>query len=102
VPRAERPAPARTAARPSFDCRQAGTRSERLVCGSERLAAKDRDMARYYFRELNNADDRARRRLEQTRNRFLRYRERCPDEACIADAYDGRMAEIRDIVAGIE
>jgi uncharacterized protein len=32
----------------------------------------------------------------------LRYRERCQDEACIADAYDGRMAEIRDIVAGIE
>ena len=102
APRAERPEPARTAVRPSFDCRQAGTRSERLVCGSERLAAKDREMARYYFRQLEGADPRTRRELERTRNRFLRYRERCPNEACVADAYDGRMAEIRDIVAGIE
>ncbi len=102
APRAERPAPARTAARPSFDCRSAGTRSERLVCSSERLAAKDREMARYYFRQLDGADGRTRRELERTRNRFLRYRERCPNEACIADAYDGRIEEIRDIVAGIE
>jgi hypothetical protein len=38
--------------------------------------------------------------LERTRGRFLAYRERCGSDACIADAYRGRIREIRDIMAG--
>ena len=33
----------------------------------------------------------------RTRDRFLAYRDRCPDEACVAEAYRDRMDEIRDI-----
>ena len=35
-----------------------------------------------------------------TRDRFLAYRDRCPNRQCIADAYVGRMREIRDIMEG--
>jgi len=102
---APRPAPppepveVRTAtARPSFNCGAARTRSERMVCSSSSLAARDRAMSSLYYSALANADPGQRQALRRTRDRFLAYRERCGSEACIAEAYEGRMMEIRDIV----
>jgi len=105
-PEPTRPAPARATperqaqrtSRPSFSCGSARSRSERLICSSDRLAAKDRAMSSLFFSALNDANPRTRRELERTRNRFLNYRERCSSEACISEAYDGRIQEIRDIV----
>lgn len=94
------PEPVRAAPRPSFSCAAARTRSERMVCSSGALAASDRAMASLYHSALADADGRQRRALTRTRDRFLAYRERCPNEACIAEAYQGRMMEIRDIMAG--
>lgn len=111
-PRRVEPAPAvqpppetievRSAARsnPSFNCRHARTRSERMVCGNDRLASLDRAMSSLYYSALSDADRQARADLRRTRDRFLSYRDRCPSERCVADAYHERMAEIRDIVAG--
>jgi uncharacterized protein YecT (DUF1311 family) len=96
-----RPAPVRTVvARPSFNCSAARTRSERMVCSSSGLAASDRAMSSLYYSAMGSADRRQRAALQRTRNRFLAYRERCGSEACIAEAYQGRMMEIRDIMAG--
>jgi uncharacterized protein len=71
-----------------------------MVCGSASLAARDRAMSSQYYAALANADSSQRRALRKTRDRFLAYRERCGSEACVADAYNGRMMEIRDIMAG--
>ena len=38
--------------------------------------------------------------LRRTRDRFLAYRDRCPNNACVAGAYQDRMREISDIAAG--
>ncbi len=95
----ENPRPPRTASRPSFNCASARTRSERMVCSSEALAARDRSMASVYNRAMEAADPATRTILRRTRDRFLAYRERCGSEACIADAYEGRTEEIRDIMA---
>ena len=113
-PRVERPQPpvppppppvreaeTRTAtARPSFNCRSARTRGERAVCSSSSLAAADRQMSSLFYSALANADPRTRAQLRRTRDRFLSYRDRCRSDACIAEAYQGRMADIRDIAAG--
>lgn len=88
-----------TAANPSFDCRQAQSRSEIAVCNDARLAALDRQMAAQFNRAVANADPRQRRLLETTRDRFLRFREGCRSNDCIADTYRGRMREIGDIMA---
>jgi uncharacterized protein len=48
-----------------------------------------------------DADPRTRAELRRTRDRFLAYRERCGSEACVAEAYDGPDAEIRDIMAAV-
>ncbi len=85
--------------RPSFNCRSARSRGERMVCSSERLAARDRVMSSLFYSALADGDSRRRAELRRTRDRFLAYRDRCPDEACVAEAYEGRMQEIRDIAS---
>ena len=95
------PPPVATAvARPSFNCRYARTRGEIAVCRDSGLAALDRQMAAQYFRALAAADGRQRATLTSTRDSFLRYRDRCPSDSCIAETYRGRMREIRDIMKG--
>lgn len=103
LPRVEPREPTRTAAaNPSFNCRYARSRSERMVCSSDRLAARDRAMASQFYSALSDADPRTRRELRRTRDAFLAYRERCADEDCVAQAYEGRMAEISDITGADE
>ena len=100
--RQETPAPRRASSNPSFNCRYARSRSEIMVCESSRLAAKDRAMSSVFYSALNDADPRQRRELRRTRDRFLAYRDRCANEACVAEAYDGRIEEIRDIMRDLE
>lgn len=94
------PAAPTSGARPSFDCANARTRSEIAVCSDTGLAALDRNMASQYSRALGSASAQQRALLQSTRDRFLSYRDRCPNNSCISDAYVGRMREIRDIMEG--
>jgi uncharacterized protein YecT (DUF1311 family) len=89
-----------SAARPSFDCARARTKGEIAVCGNAGLAALDRNMAAQYSRAIAAASPQQRDLLHRTRDRFLAYRDRCPNRACIGEAYVGRMREIRDIMEG--
>src|SRR5205814_306695 len=86
--------------RPSFDCSKARSRGEIAVCSDSGLAALDLNMAAQFRRALAAATPAERTLLQTTGNRFLAYRERCPNRQCINDAYVGRMREIRDIVEG--
>lgn len=103
---AAQPAPAaprvveRPPAAPSFDCRRARSRSERMVCGDAQLAGLDRAMSSRFYAALSRGDERTRTALRRSRDRFLAYRERCPDPACVAAAYRDRMDEIADISSG--
>ena len=95
--------PARPAigdASPSFNCHRARTRSEIAVCQDPRLAALDRQMASQFSSALAAAGPRQRATLTSTRDSFLRYRDQCPSNGCIAETYRGRMREIRDIMSG--
>ena len=97
---APQPEPGPVAASPSFDCGRARTGGERAVCGDPGLAALDRQMASQYQRAMSTTTPEAQALLRRTRDRFLAYRDRCPDSACIAGAYQDRMREISDIAAG--
>jgi len=99
-PQPSRPAPVATGARPSFDCAKARTKGEIAVCSNAGLAALDRNMADQYRGAIDHATPEQRALLRRTRDRFLAYRDRCPNRSCIGDAYVGRMREIRDIMEG--
>lgn len=102
LPQAQQPAPEPppASAGPSFDCRAARTRGEMAVCDDPGLAALDRQMAAQFNGAMSQADPGERALLQQTRGRFLAFRDACRSDGCIADAYRGRMREIADIMAG--
>lgn len=93
-------APAPKAANPSFNCANARTKSEIAVCSDSGLASLDRQMASQYVRAVSEASPDQKALLRRTRDRFLGYRDRCSNRSCIADAYEGRMREIADIMQG--
>ena len=94
------PAAQRPGANPSFNCRFARTRGEIAVCNDPGLAGLDRQMASQYVRATNAGSPEQRALLSRTRGDFLRHRDSCPSDACIAETYRGRMREIADIMAG--
>ncbi|HEX8622506.1 MAG TPA: hypothetical protein VF718_11085 [Allosphingosinicella sp.] len=96
----ERPRPVRVTARPSFNCRYARTGTEKMVCASPRLAARDREMASLWYALMADADPATRGHLRRSRDAFLGRRERCGSEACVDSAYVSRMAELRRIAQG--
>lgn len=97
----DEPVPPPTAsASPSFSCARARTRGEIAVCASPELASLDRQMASFYGSAYRSADPQAQALLERTRSRFLRFRDNCRNDECVADAYRGRISEIRDIADG--
>jgi hypothetical protein len=93
-----RPAPG--PARPSFNCRYGRSSSEKMVCSSPSLAAKDREMSSIFYAAMASADAATRSHLRRSRDAFLSRRERCGSEACVAAAYNSRIAEIRSIARG--
>ena len=94
------PAPQASTATPSFNCQYARTRGEIAVCNDAGLAGLDRQLAAQFTGAMTQADPEERAQLLSTRSRFITFRERCRSDDCIADAYRGRMSEIRDILAG--
>lgn len=97
---ADEPQQSEAGANPSFNCRFARTRGEIAVCNDIGLAALDRQMSVLYSRSWGSAGPAERALLLRTRDRFLSYRDNCRSDSCVADAYRGRMREIRDIMAG--
>jgi len=87
-------------ARPSFDCGNARSKGEIAVCSDSSLAALDVNMATQYRRAMRGASPQQQAILQSSRDRFLAYRDRCPNRQCMGDAYVGRMREIRDIMEG--
>jgi uncharacterized protein YecT (DUF1311 family) len=92
--------PPASGTRPSFDCAKARTKGEIAVCSNAGLAALDRNMATQYAQAIAEASPEQRELLRRTRDRFIGYRDRCPNRSCMGDAYVGRMREIRDIMEG--
>jgi len=92
--------PGQSTANPSFDCGNARSAGEIAVCNDPRLAALDRRMASQFRSALSGANPEQRAQLNQSRDAFLRYRDQCPSNSCVAETYQGRMREIRDIMRG--
>jgi uncharacterized protein YecT (DUF1311 family) len=89
------PAVIRTA-RPSFNCRYARSRIEKMICADDRLAALDRRMASSFYAALAATRGPDRADLQRSRNAFVIARDRCGSAECVADSYQQRIGELRD------
>ena len=93
APTAE-PTPAPVVADPSFDCGKASSQVERSICRSTTLAALDRRLATAYAAALSGGtDDPA--LVKQLQAGFLRERNKCATDSCIADTYRARINQLK-------
>ena len=83
APPAEQPGPSTSSGtHPSFDCANARTKGEIAVCSDAGLAALDRNMAAQYGRAMAGASPDQAALLRRSRDRFLAYRDHCPNRSC--------------------
>jgi hypothetical protein len=81
--------------RPSFSCEKAGTRAELLICQSAELASLDREMNLVFGTSRGSLDRAAFEELREAQVQWLRSRDACVDEGCVARRYRERLAVLK-------
>lgn len=92
--------PPRAPLAPAGNCARARSKAEQMMCADPRLGAFGVEMASRYQRAMGRASPAQRDILRDSEFRFLFYRDRCRDADCVIRAYQGRFAEIADIMSG--
>ncbi|HUT47872.1 MAG TPA: lysozyme inhibitor LprI family protein [Alphaproteobacteria bacterium] len=82
-----------TAVTPSFDCKRAGTASERAICRIERLGFRDRALGQLYRRLMARLPAGQRAGLRKEQARWLAGRERAcgAERVCLERRYEARI-----------
>lgn len=78
--------------KPSFDCAKASNKVEKMICGSPELARLDMQLVDAYRKANANSADQAKLKSEQIA--WIKQSRACADEACVAQAYRARIAEL--------
>lgn len=78
-------------------CAGARSQDERMICADRGLTRRAQRVEEAYARAMGNGSARIRRALEASSRRFAAYRSRCPNRACLEEALEDRLEEIRDI-----
>lgn len=87
-----------TAHTASFDCGQASTKIEKLICSSPKLSALDEELTKSYQYALQNSRLGKNEQMVAAQKRWLKLiRNKCSDEMCLTEAYSSRVKEINDI-----
>lgn len=81
-----------------INCDRPGGRTDRLICGSARLRTLDGAHAALTGGLVTVGDPRAVRKMETSRSRFLYRRDRCRNEACVANLYRDRIESLSDLL----
>ncbi|HEV2597804.1 TIR domain-containing protein [Sphingopyxis sp.] len=76
---------------PSFNCKYAATRAEKLICGDDELAALDRELNRAYKQLDRTAGPLREQIATEQRSWRIGERDACGDAACVADAMRQRI-----------
>jgi uncharacterized protein len=81
---------------PSFDCRTDTQPVERTICANAALASRDRILSETYYRIADRLPQSERAALRDKQREWIRQRNACAtDAACIARAYDSRLAQLQ-------
>lgn len=79
----------------SFDCKQAASRIERMICGDVDLNAFDSQLQGAYAGALDRSISPA--RLTDDQRAWLKAREACGDVKCLSEAYRRRIAALAKV-----
>lgn len=87
-------------AQPPTGCARLANRADQMICASGNLSSLDRQLALLYRQSWDQADEKKRAALLDSRQRFNDRREACNSPNCMTTAYLSRLKEISDIMAG--
>lgn len=79
-----------TAQAASFDCHQAQSVAEKIVCSDGELSRLDDELAKIYGEVLKKTPDEY--LLKKQQHAWLKARNRCLEVSCLRDHYRGRLA----------
>ncbi|MGA8025505.1 MAG: hypothetical protein WB992_00040 [Bryobacteraceae bacterium] len=80
---------------PSFSCAHVTSKVNKLICGSPKVSALDRQLAMLFNNMQGQPLDR--KGLRQDEDRWLGALQReCSDDACVQTRYEERIAELKD------
>ncbi len=77
----------------SYDCQQARTAIEKMICSEDHLSQCDAELAALYSLVLHNSSDPESLKLQQ-RGWLKNTRNLCADVLCLTQAYANRIAEL--------
>ena len=97
-PAASAPAPPLAPREPSFDCNNAHSQSERLICADVELSALDADFGMLYKKAKSLASDKT-AFVRANRSEWQRRENTCFDKACLIDWYAQRKLELSKVIA---
>lgn len=83
-----------------FDCRQIRTVAEKIICENARLSALDEELNALY-RVVRHADDVDQGALKTAQLEWLKLRDRCEDEECLARTYGARIRDLKERIAAL-
>lgn len=84
--------------RPSFNCANARSRAERIICSDPELARQDRELGRLYARARDAAPDSAAFR-RQSEQEWRRREATCEDRECLLRWYAQRRSQLNADIA---
>lgn len=81
----------------SFDCRKAGTATEKAICSDIPLARLDRSLSDAYAQALSWAsDDAEKAKIRDAQRKWVAKRDACgADAACLTSAYQDRLKALQ-------
>jgi uncharacterized protein len=83
---------------PSFDCRNAHSKSEHLICADAELSALDTDLHILYVKAKGVAHDKA-AFIRANRSEWQRRENACFDKPCLVDWYAQRRRQLSNVIA---
>jgi uncharacterized protein len=79
----------------SFNCSAPRlAKVEQDICGDEKLSALDSKLGSLYAAARSNASDAEKAAIVATQRTWMAERNKCPDFACLNDAYKARIAQM--------
>lgn len=81
----------------SFDCAKAASKVEKRICADAQLSELDASLAATY-RQASALAEPGAAEPRQSQRAWLKRRNACVDNDCIAQAYQGRIAELADAI----
>lgn len=96
----EQEAPAPAAATPSFDCAKVLSNVEKMICGNPKLAKADADLSSVYRRVTQHMTGDQLNSVRTAERGFIKQRNQCQAEDCVAGAYQIRLAQLQPLISG--